>query len=259
MRPHLSLSYALGSMVLLGTSVLGLASPANAVSGTCLGQTFTVTGSTCTVEPGETVAFQVSSTFGGAGWSDPSSTGLGGQGGVGAKISGTYTNTSGTTETITMTLGADGAFGTNISPTGSNGGASSLAVGATTIVSVSGGTGGTASSAPSTNGTNGTNGALTYPGSLPSGWTSSISLASQAVFSVPPADSSSGPSSSHPADERQQVEVPASGSCADVDDSQLKWGTTLTGGWHFAWGDWVNRVVCSRTFHYGSDGWEITA
>ena len=58
----------------------------------------------------------------------------------------------------------------------------------------------------------------------------------------------------------QQVPVPASGSCDAVDDSELMWGTSLTGGWGTSWSDWVNGgqggPVCTRTWVWRADnGW----
>lgn len=79
----------------------------------------------------------------------------------------------------------------------------------------------------------------------------------QVVFQ---AGGSSNPiSPAAPADILQQVPIPATGSCSDVKDLDLKWGTELTGGWHPVWGDWLRTRVCSRTFHYGVYGWEIRA
>jgi hypothetical protein len=54
-----------------------------------------------------------------------------------------------------------------------------------------------------------------------------------------------------PASYLQQVGLPASGTCDAIDDASLAWGTSLTGGWAKAWGEWANdgkgTWVCSRT------------
>ena len=54
------------------------------------------------------------------------------------------------------------------------------------------------------------------------------------------------PATSH----MQAVGLPVTGSCSDVDDSDLAWGTDLTGGWTPSWGGWLNDglggVACSR-------------
>jgi hypothetical protein len=60
---------------------------------------------------------------------------------------------------------------------------------------------------------------------------------------------------SAPPDVLQQVPVPASGSCADVRDADLAWGTGVTGGWSKTWGEWARGAVCGRTLHYGAHGW----
>jgi len=52
----------------------------------------------------------------------------------------------------------------------------------------------------------------------------------------------------------QQVPVPASGSCADVDDSQYNWGGAGSGGWSESWAQWANAgsggPICTRTLIY---------
>ena len=66
-----------------------------------------------------------------------------------------------------------------------------------------------------------------------------------------------------PPDQVQQVGIPRSGSCADVDDSLLAYGTNLTGGWTASWAGWANDgrggAVCTRTLHYSdpSSGWTV--
>jgi len=68
--------------------------------------------------------------------------------------------------------------------------------------------------------------------------------------------SSSSTSSQTPPSHLQQVGLPASGECTDIDDSGLAWGTGLTGGWTKAWGEWLNNGLggwaCSRTLQYST-------
>jgi len=60
------------------------------------------------------------------------------------------------------------------------------------------------------------------------------------------------PSSGMP-DQLQQVGVPKDGTCANVPDADLTWGTDLTGGWVISWAEWAHGPVCTRTFHYSTD------
>lgn len=50
----------------------------------------------------------------------------------------------------------------------------------------------------------------------------------------------------------QQVGMPVTGDCTNVEDSHLAWGTGLSGGWTRSWAGWVNAdaggPVCSRSF-----------
>lgn len=71
--------------------------------------------------------------------------------------------------------------------------------------------------------------------------------------------SSGGDSSENPRDILQQLPVPATGSCADIDDEDFQWGTGLHHGWHLAWGEWLNAPVCSRTLHYSNGAWGLAA
>lgn len=234
----------------------------------CLGQTFTASGS-CTVAPGDTISFTIQGGPGGSGGAGGGGGGAGGIGGIGAKVAGSYTNTTVSVETLTVTVGTPGFAGfpgnaANVNGSnGAAGGLSSLADGIATIVSVGGGTGGVGGRGSSNDGgagANGVDGGLITPGALPEGWN---------LYSPPPGGPgkvifAAGPTpeesnSMMPGDLIQQVEVPVSGSCVDVKDAHLKWGTELTGGWRKAWGEWANRFVCSRTFSYGTDGWEIIA
>ena len=61
----------------------------------------------------------------------------------------------------------------------------------------------------------------------------------------------------------QQVGLPLSGSCNDVDDHDLAWGTGLTGGWGPSWAQWPHGgrggEVCSRMLEWSSgNGWRLT-
>ena len=108
-------------------------------------------------------------------------------------------------------------------------------------------------------GTAGSAGTLLAPGSLPTGWilySPPPAGLGRVSFSVTPVESGAAGGTA-PEDLVQQVPVPASGRCVDVKDADLTWQTGLTGGWQLAWGDWAQRVVCSRTFHFGPNGWEI--
>lgn len=75
--------------------------------------------------------------------------------------------------------------------------------------------------------------------------------------------SSTGRSEQTPADILQQLPMPASGSCADIDDSQVAYGTGLSGGWSKAWGEWAaagaGAWVCGRSLTYSDSrgAWTI--
>jgi hypothetical protein len=48
---------------------------------------------------------------------------------------------------------------------------------------------------------------------------------------------------------RQSVPIPQSGTCTDVADADLAWGTGLSGGWQRAWQPWVSEIggwACDR-------------
>jgi plastocyanin len=59
-----------------------------------------------------------------------------------------------------------------------------------------------------------------------------------------------------PADSLQQVPVPISGSCADVQDSGFGYGAAVSGGWSPSWSWWrdggLGGAVCTRTLHYST-------
>lgn len=262
---------ASGIALLAATPSAVIAPAASAAIGPCLGQTFN-TSSSCTVAPGETIAFTIQGGpggNGGAGASNGMPGGVGGPGGIGAKVSGTYINNTVSIQTVTVTVGFAGLDGVDgISPgqdglLGGPGQASSLAVmGGTTIVSVSGGLGGgfgTGGSAGSngTNGSAGSNGNLTLPVELPSGWT---------LFSPPPwgigqVSFTSAPvpaptTGLGPAPLFQQFGKPASGTCNEVAPQSLNWAGVAGGGWGDSWAQWVNGgkggAVCTRTLIYSS-------
>lgn len=67
---------------------------------------------------------------------------------------------------------------------------------------------------------------------------------------------------SAPPDVLQHVGLPASGSCADVDDSKLNWAGVSGGGWTPSWAQWVNNgsggAICGRTLYYAPSGrWAV--
>ena len=72
-----------------------------------------------------------------------------------------------------------------------------------------------------------------------------------------------GGSGTPPPSSYQQVPMPASGSCADVKDDHLGYGTGLTGGWVKQWGEWAaggkGAVVCGRTIAWTGGAWAIRA
>ena len=263
---------ASAAAVLVAGAAISIAPAAQAVAALpCLGQTFTANGF-CTVAAGDTVAFTIQGGpggFGGSGFDGLGGAGgTGGAGGMGAKVAGVFTNTSGSEITVTVGVGdpgyagADGVVSNPDGGSGTPGGSSLLTIDSSVFVEVSGGEGGTGGIGDGgANGNDGDPGMLVAPDPLPAGWSlidPPPAGPGKVVFSAYVAPSTDV-AASGPADLVQQVEVPASGSCADVKDADLKWGTTLTGGWHKAWGEWANRFVCTRTFHYGSNGWEITA
>lgn len=54
----------------------------------------------------------------------------------------------------------------------------------------------------------------------------------------------------------QQLPMPASGACSDIDDSSYDWGGASSGGWGESWAQWANAGlggrVCTRTLIYNS-------
>jgi len=72
----------------------------------------------------------------------------------------------------------------------------------------------------------------------------------------PPSPSTPTSTSQTPPSHLQQVALPASGECTDIDDSGLAWDTGLTGGWTKAWGEWIDNGLggwaCSRTLQYST-------
>ena len=68
-----------------------------------------------------------------------------------------------------------------------------------------------------------------------------------------------------PADHMQQVGVPSTGSCTDVDREDLNWSGVASGGWGRSWAQWANDGaggdICVRTLYYrsGLGRWGIRA
>lgn len=66
-----------------------------------------------------------------------------------------------------------------------------------------------------------------------------------------------------PVDVMQQVGLPMSGSCADVDRADLNWSGVPSGGWGRSWAEWANDHsggdVCVRTLYYrsGAGRWAV--
>ena len=83
------------------------------------------------------------------------------------------------------------------------------------------------------------------------------------LLSLSGASAALGVGAAPPPDQVQQVGIPRSGSCADVDDSLLAYGTNVTGGWTASWAGWANDgvggAICTRTLHYSdpSGGWTV--
>ena len=54
----------------------------------------------------------------------------------------------------------------------------------------------------------------------------------------------------------QQVPIPESGSCLNVDDTRYNWGGADSGGWGQSWAQWANAgaggPICTRTLVYNS-------
>lgn len=54
----------------------------------------------------------------------------------------------------------------------------------------------------------------------------------------------------------QQVPLPSTGTCTDVDDSQYNWGGASSGSWSQSWAQWADAgaggPVCTRTLIYNS-------
>jgi hypothetical protein len=61
----------------------------------------------------------------------------------------------------------------------------------------------------------------------------------------------------------QQVPMPEAGTCDELPDEHLSWGTGLTGGWAASWAQWPNGreggQVCSRVLEWRpGSGWRLT-
>ena len=214
--------FAVTLAVLAGTCTWSIAfnvAPVSAVTGTCVSVGVFTSSGTCTVLAGETVDFVVKGGNGGnggnsgrggnggVGWNGSFSvpggfggTGAqGGLGGPGAKVGGSYFNSSGTTITLTVVRGSNGAAGAHGADgssgsgatqsgaassgangnnggngaNGANGTASSISDGSGVVVSAAGGTGGAGAvrglggqggQASGANGMNGSNGSAGMQG-----------------------------------------------------------------------------------------------
>lgn len=110
----------------------------------------------------------------------------------------------------------------------------------------------TASFAPAT-GASGAGGAGAAAGSGLIGAAGTVGSVQLTFFYAPPDD---GPV---PVAPMQQVGMPASGLCADVDDAQLGWNTGIRGGWWSSWAEWLRGPVCARQFVYDASlaGWRL--
>lgn len=126
---HRGLAFA--ASVGLVASAVFVAFPLQATASTACSLGVVTTGSTCTLDPGETVFLVIkggnggaggdggNGGAGGAGWNGSASVsggaggagGSGGSGGAGAKWQGSYTNSTSVTVTLTFTVGANGAAG----------------------------------------------------------------------------------------------------------------------------------------------------
>jgi hypothetical protein len=57
-----------------------------------------------------------------------------------------------------------------------------------------------------------------------------------------------------PADITQQVALAPGNTCASIEDKQLNWAGSTSGGWGQSWAQWPNGgkggVVCTRTLYY---------
>lgn len=248
----------LGAASLVATVGLIAAPSAQAVVTPACSTVSSTVSVNCTIEAGETVLFVISSAPGGAGGLAGNGSGLGGLGGAGRSVSGTYTNTSGSVQTLSAAIGLAGAAGA-AGATGQPGSAGLLggqsllfnSSASAVIALVTGGTGGLGGNG-NTNGTWGTSGSLATPASLPSGWTSTTTYTPQVVF-YPVAPSSSG-SGEGPAPIIQEFGKPRTGTCDANQPAGLNWGGITNGGWGQSWSQWMNNgtggFVCSRSLVY---------
>jgi hypothetical protein len=82
---------------------------------------------------------------------------------------------------------------------------------------------------------------------------------------APPADDTAEPLPSAASPwHLQQVPMPKSGTCDDMSDSELSWGTGVTGGWTQSWAQWVNDgsggIVCTRTMEWSpGNSWRLAS
>ena len=67
----------------------------------------------------------------------------------------------------------------------------------------------------------------------------------------------------------QGLPLPASGSCADVDESVMTWGRQVVGGWSKSWQSWAvsddptvprwQGFACIRNIHWTPSGWVLSS
>jgi hypothetical protein len=228
----------------------GVAAPAHASNPSCAGSSYSTSLNYryCDVAAGESIQYTIKGGNGGNGNL------VSGSGGAGAKIVGTFTNTSGGTVVLEFYVGATGANGGS-STSGANGQLSSIGVqGAQAFVVAEGGGGGGANGSAGSSGV----GSSTLPSGAAFVSTTNVE-ASSAVFTAMSAPDGS------PTAVPQGLPMPSSGLCADVKDAAFAWGTGLTGGWTKAWEPWVNPDggkggwACTRTLVYVDGSWAIQA
>lgn len=70
-----------------------------------------------------------------------------------------------------------------------------------------------------------------------------------------------GPDPDAPAPILQQLPTSRDGTCVGIDDADVAYGTTVSGGWSLSWAQWINAgsggPVCGRTLQYAFGGWRV--
>ena len=186
------LALALASAPVIGIGVMSQVTSVSAANptGTCVSASpFTADG-TCTVLAGETVNFVAIGGDGGDGGDyveleltaiGAQAVNPGGNGGRGRQVTGSYSNTTGATVTLTLEAGMHGVDGSDqtvgvgamgVTTSGGDGSPSRILLNGQEIVSAGGGFGGLAAT-NSQSGADGGDGTA-RPNPLPSGWTSAL-------------------------------------------------------------------------------------